>query len=108
MSELPAVGTGRIAHIAVAVITFKRPDGLAKLLECCAKQVRTADRPYRLSVLVVDNDAAGSARQIAESAGGMRAFDVLYVLEARQGIPIARNAALDGLPADADFACFCR
>jgi glycosyltransferase involved in cell wall biosynthesis len=91
-------------HVSVAIITFKRPDGLRRLLTGLHKQQRAAERPFDLTVVVVDNDAERSAEPVAHSFSDV--FTLRYVPEARQGIPIARNAALDAVPEDSDFVCF--
>ena len=96
LAPAPALG---VPHIVVLIITFRRQQGLATLLEALANQ-RGRGTDYRLSVVVCDNDEACSARPVADSAG------VLYVAEPRRGIPMARNKALAATPADADFICF--
>jgi glycosyltransferase involved in cell wall biosynthesis len=93
-------------RISVAVITFKRPQGLQKLLTELEKQEHHPARPYELTALVVDNDPGCSARQVADKFSNSPAFKLIYVNETRQGIPIARNAALDTVPLQHDFMCF--
>ncbi len=93
-------------HIAVAIITFRRPDGVQHLLSSLRSQKRSAERPFRLTAVVVDNDAQRSAEATVKAFAATPGFRVVYVHEARQGIPIARNAALAAAPADADFLCF--
>lgn len=93
-------------HVAVGVITFKRAAGLRKLLQHVAAQRPSADHPYRMTMIVVDNDEKQSARPITAEFGTNPAFTMKYVSEPRLGIPVARNAALDAIPADADFFCF--
>lgn len=96
----------RALRIAVCVLTYKRADGLSKLLDAMGRQVHDAARPYTLSVVVVDNDANASARGIAEAYQGGTAFDLIYVVEPNQGIPLARNRALVSVPPDTDLICF--
>jgi glycosyltransferase involved in cell wall biosynthesis len=93
-------------RISVAAITFKRPHGLHKLLTELEKQEHHPARPYEMTALIVDNDPAGSARQVAEKFTNSPAFKLIYVNETRQGIPIARNAALEATPPEDDFMCF--
>lgn len=93
-------------HVTLGVLTYKRPDGIAKLLEIMRGQVQTAERPYRLSIVVVDNDDAASSRDVVTAFAGHPAYSLHYVVEAQQGIPIARNRALDSAPADTDLFCF--
>ena len=98
MPRTPAPAADR-PHVAIVLITFRREAGLAALLAALAGQAgRQSD--YRLSIVVCDNDEAQSARPVALAAGAT------YVCEPRRGIPVARNAALDAVPADTDFICF--
>lgn len=93
-------------HIVVAALTFRRPEGIAKLLEVLRNQQHSPERPFRLTALVVDNDASGSARSTVETFRGNGAYELIYVVETEQGIPIARNRAIDSAPADTDLFCF--
>lgn len=93
-------------NITVCVLTYRRQECLAKLLEALAGQVHAPERPYRLSVLIVDNDAEASASDIAARFTGLEAYELHYVVEPRQGIPLARNRALDSVPAGTDLVCF--
>lgn len=78
------------AVVVVAVLTYRRPDDLAALLPLLIEQTRAV--PCRASVLVVDNDSEGGAReQITALASG----EVRYVHEPTPGIAAARNRALD-------------
>ncbi|MGO7903248.1 glycosyltransferase family 2 protein [Rhizobium leguminosarum] len=92
--------------IAVGVLTYRRLDGIAKLLDVMTRQVRHPARPYHLTMVIVDNDAAGSARTTVESFGQTGAYDLIYVIEQNQGIPFARNRALDSAPLGTDLFCF--
>jgi glycosyltransferase involved in cell wall biosynthesis len=78
--------------VTVAVLTFRRPDDLAAVLPLLVEQAVEAEGDgRRVEVLVVDNDAAGSARPVVERL----AFDqVRYVVEETPGISAARNRAL--------------
>ncbi|MBX4934068.1 glycosyltransferase family A protein [Rhizobium bangladeshense] len=93
-------------NIAVGVLTYRRLDGIAKLLDVMTRQTRDPARPYHLTMVIVDNDAAGSARATVEDFGQTGAYDLIYVVEPNQGIPFARNRALDSAPAGTDLFCF--
>ncbi|MBX4866468.1 glycosyltransferase family A protein [Rhizobium bangladeshense] len=93
-------------NIAVGVLTYRRLDGIAKLLDVMTRQTRDPARPYHLTMVIVDNDAAGSARATVEGFGQTGAYDLIYVVEPNQGIPFARNRALDSAPAGTDLFCF--
>jgi glycosyltransferase involved in cell wall biosynthesis len=72
----------------MAVITRRRPDGLARLLDSI-DQLVTPDRdgPIPLTILVVENDETRSALPWTR-------VECTHVLEQRPGIPVARNRAL--------------
>ncbi|NEJ74829.1 glycosyltransferase [Rhizobium phaseoli] len=92
--------------IAVGVLTYRRLDGIAKLLDVMTRQIRHPARPFHLTMVIVDNDAAGSAKATVESFGQTGAYDLIYVVEQNQGIPFARNRALDSAPPGTDLFCF--
>jgi len=101
--------------IVVAVLTYRRPEGISKLLDVLTRQYQNPARPYALTVLVVDNDAAGSGWSTIEPfiANGAYAADeggdkpyLKYCVEKQQGIPFARNRALDEAPDGTDLFCF--
>lgn len=80
------------ADVALCVITFRRPEGLARLLDALGRlEVPAA---VRLSVVVVDNDPSGSARAVVDAAVTALAHPLRYVVEPARGIPLARNRAL--------------
>ena len=90
--------------VVVAVLTFQRPDTLARLLAAFAELDHPADVAVRL--LIIDNDAAASARETV-AAWESRIPGLDYVVEPRAGIPVARNRALDEARArGADALCF--
>jgi glycosyltransferase involved in cell wall biosynthesis len=57
-------------------------------------------------MVIVDNDATGSAKATVEGFGQTGAYDMIYVVEPNQGIPFARNRALDSAPPGTDLFCF--
>ena len=79
------------ASVVVGVPTYRRPDDLVELLPMLLAQAdELADR--RVEVLVVDNDAAGSARTVVEGVGDGR---VHYAVQPVPGIAAVRNRILD-------------
>jgi glycosyltransferase involved in cell wall biosynthesis len=91
--------------VTVAAITYKRPQGLEKMLQHLARQVG-ADTDFRLTVVIVDNDAGQSALPVVAAAREKFGLKIVYLVEDVQGIPAARNKAIRNVPADADFFCF--
>lgn len=77
--------------VDVLVLTYKRPELLADTLDSLLKQRLPAD--HRLSIVVVDNDAAQSA-QATVSRYQVMPGDIRYVCETEANIAKARNRAL--------------
>src|SRR4051812_25495061 len=91
---LPSVRESELAttRVAVTVATFRRNDLLEALLDSLA----VAAKRYPFRVIVVDNDPAGPAAEVA----GRTDLDVTYAVEPAPGIAPARNRALDLLRDD--------
>jgi GT2 family glycosyltransferase len=87
-------------NVVIGIITFQRPALLAQLLAALKAQTFAATPAPAISVLVVDNDAAGSARDVCDAARA-QGQNIIYVNEPVQGIPVARNRVLDSLPDEA-------
>jgi succinoglycan biosynthesis protein ExoM len=83
----------------VVIATYRRPQRLALTLDSIAAQTVGS----RLSIVVVDNDPAGSAR----SASARSDIEVRYVHEPLPGIAAARNAGLrEARRSNEDFILF--
>lgn len=82
----------RVRELIVAIPTFHRPERLTNALTAVQEQIDDEngrpDAPMRSSILVIDNDPAGSAGPVASEHG------VKYVVEPRPGIAAVRNRAL--------------
>src|SRR2546426_8453100 len=76
-------------HISVCVCTYKRPDMLAQLLQALACQ-QSSDA-FTYSIVVIDNDATGSASEVVKAFQDETSIRVHYSIEAVRGIPVARN-----------------
>ena len=86
-----------ITHVTVGICTYRRPS-LSQTLESVAGQRQLEG--VELSVLVVDNDESGYARNIVESFSSMHSMTVLYEIEARKNIATARNRCLQSASTD--------
>ena len=91
--------------IDVCVITYRRPEGLLRLLGGIQQQ-RLHEPAPQVRVVVVDNDPEASAEAICDEARAWLDFELLYVVEKRRGIPQARNRALSVSLGHADFVAF--
>lgn len=94
------------ASLVVAIATFKRPERLVQTLQLVGEQLAPLIE-HRLaravSILVIDNDPAESARSVVE--GEYAGVATRYVAEETPGIPAVRNRALDE-SADVDLLSF--
>lgn len=80
--------------MVICVLTYQRPQGLTRLLDSLAGlNARPDGSP--IEVLIVDNDASGSARSIAEGWDQRPELRVRYVIEPQRGIASARNRAVE-------------
>lgn len=91
-----------VPHITVCVCTYQRPLLLRQLLEALAQQV--TDGQFTFSVVVADNDASEAARPVVMECQSALPLQVEYVVESRQNIALARNAAL--ARASGDYVAF--
>lgn len=78
------------SRLAVCIATYRRPAGLRRLLEGLAalEPVPGGDIPF---VVVVDNDAGGSARAVVEALRDALPLDLVYAVEGERNIARARN-----------------
>ncbi|MFN7281656.1 MAG: glycosyltransferase family 2 protein, partial [Brevundimonas sp.] len=78
--------------VCVMIPTMRRPESLARALRSVFAQDGLADRP--VSIVVVDNDPAATARSTVETLKADSPFPVVYRHEPRPGLATARNAGL--------------
>lgn len=80
-----------VPQISVCVCTFRRPDGLSSTLA----SMRQARYPTpAVEFVVVDNDAAGSARDVALARDWGLPGELRYEVEPTSGVGHARNRCL--------------
>ncbi|HYI93653.1 MAG TPA: glycosyltransferase [Bryobacteraceae bacterium] len=92
----------KVPHISVCVCTYKRPDLLARLLNCLATQ-ETQDL-FNYSAVIVDNDQSRSAQPVVSRFAAESDIPVTYIVEPQQNIALARNRAVAN--AQGDFIAF--
>ena len=78
--------------VDIVVPTLRRPDSLRRALESLLTLTGVEGRIA--SVVVVDNDPAGSARAVVEALTAETAMPLVYVATPRPGIATARNAGV--------------
>lgn len=79
-------------HISVCISTYRRNQLLEWLLRNLA--VQQTGGLFTFSLVVVDNDAAGSARNTVTRLAAELKLDVTYSIEPERTIPAVRNHAL--------------
>lgn len=87
-----------LPHIAICVATCGRPDMLQRLLREIAAQ--DAAGRFTFSIVVTDNDPAGSARPVVETFASNHRTPILYTVEPERNIAAVRNTALSHAPGD--------
>ncbi|HEX7860385.1 MAG TPA: glycosyltransferase [Verrucomicrobiae bacterium] len=82
----------RLPHLSVCICTYKRADLLRRLLDDLANQ--KTDNKFDYSIVVVDNDLVGSARDTVQSYHVQTGRVAAYEIEPVQNISMARNRAI--------------
>ncbi len=77
--------------VSIVIPTYRRPELLRRVLDSCLAQERVE---AAFEIVVVDNDAAGSARAAVEAFAAASPVPVRYVAETRPGISHARNTGV--------------
>ena len=87
------------------MITCFRPDGLRRLLEGLVGQKFSKNITPDIRIVIVDNDAEGSAKVICDDFTAKHDVNLEYDIEKQRGIPFARNHSVDIAMAikDVDF-----
>jgi succinoglycan biosynthesis protein ExoM len=80
-------------HISICLCTYQRPIWLRQLLQDLVRQ-ETMGR-FTFEIIVVDNDAAESAREVVREEAGASAIPIRYFTESRRSIAYARNKTLE-------------
>lgn len=75
--------------VSVCICTYRRPEQLAWLLVDLAAQTRLPDE-----VVVVDNDARGSARETVERFAATAPFVLRYAIQPEKNISLTRNLSM--------------
>lgn len=83
-----------MTRTAIAICTYRRPDGLARVLKSLDSLTSDPAADQNVVVIVVDNDPAGSAASTVAKWDESFRFPLTYVSEPRKGLANARNAAL--------------
>lgn len=91
--------------MAICALTFRRPDGLRRLLRGLDRQ-QFCDSAPDVTVIIVDNDPDRSAEAVCNAERSSFRWRLNYVNQPKRGIAPSRNAALRNIDDGADFGCF--
>jgi succinoglycan biosynthesis protein ExoM len=78
--------------ISVCIATFRRPQQLARLLD--SLRSLSGRDAFTLEIIIVDNDAAETARPVVATVQSTYSYPLHYCVEPRQNIAHARNRAV--------------
>jgi succinoglycan biosynthesis protein ExoM len=93
-------------HVAICIATYRRPAGLKRLLTSLDALTFSAGPAPRITVVIVDNDAANPLAGTAAEKAAWSRHPILYRIEPVQGLASVRNACLDTSPRNATAIAF--
>lgn len=93
-------------RIAVCTTTYRRPEGLKRLINGLNRLVFDKCEVPELEIIVVDNDPGGSALMFCEGIRSDLNWPLRCFVESRRGVSYARNKAVACAEEDVDFIAF--
>lgn len=93
-------------RVSVCVATYKRPEGLARLLLGLGLLRFERSPTPEIEVIVADNEAQGRAARVCLEVQPRVPWPIRVFEESQRGITFARNRALSGIRPDADLVAF--
>ena len=104
-NHAPADSVANSLVVCVAIVTYRRANELAGLLDALLTIERPAD--CSLHLIIVDNDADGSAAAVVRGFMERGTEPTRYVIEPQRGIPFARNRCMaEAMAGNADVLVF--
>jgi len=91
-------------RVAICIPTYKRPDGLRRLLDAIAVQQIPIE--VELKVIVVDNEDSAVTKGLCGSGVREKPIPLIYCVEPRRGLSFVRNKAFEVASEFAEFLIF--
>lgn len=102
----PPAASTRPARVAVCITTFRRPEGLKRLLASLDTLTFTRAPSPAITVFVIDNDADHPLRDSHPGLSSWTRLPLHYRVEEKRGLAHARNAALAAVDASYEAIAF--
>ena len=89
--------------VSICVITYKRPEGLRRLLQGLNQLKFHKVKKPDIEVVIVDNDISGIAEKVSGEIAADFQWSLKTNLESQRGIAYARNKSIACTSADSEF-----
>ncbi len=89
--------------VSICIATYKRPHGLERLMEGINRLKFNKITLPDIEVVVVDNDASGSAQDLCDRIKTEFTWPLKYDIEPTQGVTFARNRAIKNSSEKSNF-----